>query len=78
MIKQVPCKSYILWRDIIVEGEVNGRWVVVHKADSMLYPAGTMVCEPAGPDDTDDMTFTANNGKRYMDVPSGSRWRPRS
>lgn len=75
--KQVPSKSYIFWRDIVAEGEVNGRWVVEHRADDVLYPAGTVVSEPAGPDDTDDMTFTAKNGKRYMDCPSGTQWTPR-
>lgn len=74
----VTGKSCIYWRDIIAEGEVNGRWVVEHKAsEGSSYCAGTMVSEPAGRDDTDDMTFTAKNGKRYMDCPSGTQWTPR-
>ena len=69
----------IYWGDIIAEGEVNGRWVVEHKSSEFpeWYGAGTLVCEPGGPDDTDDMTFTAKNGKRYMDCPSGSCWTPK-
>lgn len=70
-------KSCITRRDIIAEDEVNGRWVVEHKAWPDIYPAGTIVCEPATPEDGYDVTFTASNGKRYMDTISGSRWTPR-
>lgn len=73
---RIETKSQISLRDIRQQGEINGRWVVEANA-SEFHPAGTMVCEPAPEGTTDDLCFTAPNGKRYMDVPSGCRWTPR-
>lgn len=77
MIVQVT-RSAIWHRLRRHEGEVNGRWVVEADADPhMGRPAGTLVCDPA-PGESDDLTFTAPNGKRYWDIPTGCRWTPRS
>jgi len=70
-------KSSIHQRTITGQGEVNGRWVIETSGDPALYPAGTIVCEPAPTGEDSSLTFTASNGRRYYDTESGSRWRPR-
>ena len=58
-------KSSIHWRDIAAESEVNGRWVVEFRASPLgLYPAGTLVADPAPVGTDESETFTALNGKR--------------
>ena len=63
-------KSGIYWRDILSEGEINGRWVVETKD-------GTLVADAAH-NEPDDLTFTAPNGKRYWDIFGHSQWTPRT
>lgn len=71
-------KSSVWHRLIRHQGEVNGRWVLEVDADPESgAPAGTLVCDPA-PDEPDDVTFTAPNGKRYWDTEYGTRWTPRT
>jgi len=69
-------RSAIHTNDRASEGVVNGRWVTEARA-GLHGPAGTLVCDPA-PGEPDDLTFTAPNGKRYWDVPSGVQWTPRA
>ena len=72
-------KSRIYWRDIIAQGEVNGRWAIeVRASPKWLYPAGTLVCEPAPLDEDQGNTFTAPNGKCYWDTANHSQWTPRA
>lgn len=61
-------KSSIHHSDIKSQGEINGRWII-----ECLF--GTLVCDPSI--DSDDLTFTAPNGKRYSDTVSGSYFTPR-
>jgi hypothetical protein len=63
-------KSQIHWREITAQGEVNGRWAIETRS-------GTLVCDPA-PNEPDDVTFTAPNGKRYWDSTSHSQWTTRN
>ena len=72
-------KSNIYWRDVLAEGEINGRWVVEHKAcPHGFYPAGTLVADPAPIGVDESVTFTASNGKRYWDSLAHSQWTPRN
>jgi len=64
-------KSAIYWRDILSEGEINGRWVVEAKD-------GTLVADAAPLDEDQSNTFTALNGKRYWDTTNHSQWTPRT
>lgn len=61
-------KSEIYWRDILWEGEVNGRWAV-------STAKGLLVADAAD-NALDDVTFTAKNGKRYFDIEAHSQWTP--
>lgn len=61
-------KSEIYWRDILWQGEVNGRWAIGTSQ-------GTLVADSA-PNEADDLTFTAPNGKRYWDIADRSQWTP--
>lgn len=70
-------KSCIHPRDILSQGEVNGRWVVEAKADPVFHPAGTLVCNPAPLGEDISLTFTAPNGKVYYDIERESQWTPR-
>jgi hypothetical protein len=63
--------------DRIAAGRINGRWCIEFRAWPGMYSAGTLVCDPAG-DATDDLCFTAPDGNRYMDIPSGCRFTPRA
>ena len=67
-------RSAIWHKHRLQEAEVEGRWVT-QVAASEFHAAGTIVSEPA-PGEPDDLTFTAPNGKRYWDVPSGVHWTP--
>jgi hypothetical protein len=60
--------------DILREYERDGKWVVEHKSWPGFYPAGVMTCDPARFGESDDVTFTAKNGKRYTDTLEGSTW----
>jgi len=69
-------RSKIDPRSIRWQQEFGGCWVTLVAACVAPYgghPAGTLTSLPA-PGGTDDMTFTAPNGKRYWDTPEGSRW----
>jgi hypothetical protein len=65
-------KSRFFVSSILAQGIVNGRYAAEISADE-FYPAGTIVCDSAGPDDGDDITFTFE-GKRFLD---NGRWTPR-
>jgi hypothetical protein len=80
--------SNINTHDVVHQGEVNGRWVMEIREWPGIYPAGTLVCDPADPDDPwiaeadddaqyDSATFTAPNGKRYYSVASHNQFTPR-
>lgn len=67
-------RSHIYHRHRCFEAEMaDGYWLTVHSGDSD-YPPGVLRSRWALPEDGDDVTFTAPNGKRYMDVPSCTKW----
>lgn len=54
----------------LYEGEdMEGSWVIVFRKWPEMFPGGTMFCSPALPHTPQDYTFTAKNGKVYLDHP---------
>lgn len=67
-------RSAIYWRHICFEAEMaDGCWLTVHSGDED-YPPGVLRSKPARANAGDDITFTAPNGKRYMDWDTDTGW----